>query len=182
MNELRWPTSPPTLVGEVVTLRPWRSDDLDAVFAACQDPEIQRWTMIPVPYVVEHAATFIDELAPEQWASRRGAPFAIVSGDGRLAGSCGVVRLDPPHRVGEIGYWVAPWARTKGLASGAVRLATAWAMDELGLDRVELHIEPENVASCAVAERAGYIREALLRSRILHRGARRDLVIYSRFR
>lgn len=138
--------------------------------------------MIPVPYRIEHARGFVDEFAPTQWTSRQGAPFAIETGDGRLAGSCGIVRLEADHLVGEIGYWVAPWARAKGVASGAVRLVTGWAMDGLGLDRVELHIEPENVASCTVAERCGYVREALLRSRIVHRGARRDLVIYSRLR
>jgi RimJ/RimL family protein N-acetyltransferase len=182
MDELRWPASPPTLTGELVVLRPWRPDDAESVFAACQDPDIQRWTMVPVPYLRDHASSFVAEVAPSDWSSRRGAPFAVVGNDGRLLGSCGVVRVDAPHRLGEIGYWVAPWARTKGVASGAVRLATSWAMDELGLARLELHIEPENVASCAVAERAGYVREALLRSKILHRGARRDIVIYSALR
>lgn len=182
MDELRWPTSPPTLRGELVVLRPWRPDDADAVFEACQDPGIQRWTMVPLPYLREHATSFVTEVAPGDWSSRRGASFAVVDRDGRLVGSCGVVRVEAHHRAGEIGYWVAPWARAKGVASGAVRLATSWAMDELGLDRLELHIEPENVGSCAVAERAGYIREALLRSKILHRGARRDIVIYSTLR
>jgi len=31
-----------TLRGPRVVLRPWRADDVDAVFAACQDPEVQR--------------------------------------------------------------------------------------------------------------------------------------------
>jgi hypothetical protein len=45
----------PTLAGRRVRLRPWRPDDAGAVFAACQDEEIQRWTEVPVPYLREHA-------------------------------------------------------------------------------------------------------------------------------
>lgn len=52
------PEGQPTLTGPRVRLRPWWDDDVDAVFAACQDAEIQRWTEVPVPYRREHAAAF----------------------------------------------------------------------------------------------------------------------------
>jgi RimJ/RimL family protein N-acetyltransferase len=45
----------PTLTGPRVRLRPWRTDDVEAVFAACQDAEIQSWTQVPVPCAREHA-------------------------------------------------------------------------------------------------------------------------------
>jgi hypothetical protein len=51
----------PTLTGARVRLRPWRADDADAVLAACQDAEIQRWTEVPVPYRREHAEGFVGE-------------------------------------------------------------------------------------------------------------------------
>jgi RimJ/RimL family protein N-acetyltransferase len=58
----------PTLTGARVSLRPWRADDVDAVFAACQDAEIQRWTQVPVPYAREHAEGFVSGIAAETWA------------------------------------------------------------------------------------------------------------------
>jgi RimJ/RimL family protein N-acetyltransferase len=38
------------LTGPRARLRPWRPDDVDAVFAACQDADVQRWTQVPVQY------------------------------------------------------------------------------------------------------------------------------------
>lgn len=54
-------------VGDRVALRHWRDSDRDIVFAACQDPEIQRWTTVPVPYTEQHAVDFVGTVAVEQW-------------------------------------------------------------------------------------------------------------------
>ena len=42
-------------------LRPWESGDAEQVYEACQDPELQRWTTIPVPYAERDAVWFVDE-------------------------------------------------------------------------------------------------------------------------
>ena len=55
-----------------------------------------------------------------------------------------------------------------------------WAFAELGLQRLQLRIEPENEVSHAVALRAGYQREGTLRSAFVVRGRRADVVMYSR--
>ena len=57
MTALTWPATQPTLEADGLTLRPWRASDADAVYAACQDPEIVKWTTIPQPYEREHAAS-----------------------------------------------------------------------------------------------------------------------------
>ena len=77
-------------------LRPWRPGDVPAVFAACQDAEIQRWTQVPVPYLREHAEGFVTEIAASTWADG-GALFAVEPRDGGpLIGSIG---LFPPSDV-----------------------------------------------------------------------------------
>src|SRR3954467_15633185 len=77
----------PTLAGSSVRVRPWRDDDVDQVFAACQDAEIQRWTVVPVPYRRDAAAFFVSENAPRTWAAG-GALFAVETLDGaELAGA-----------------------------------------------------------------------------------------------
>lgn len=75
-------------------------------------------------------------------------------------------------------YWVVSEARGQGVAVGAVRLLAGWALGDLGLVRLELFVEPENVASQRVAERCGFVREGLLRSRWVGQGRRRDSVVY----
>jgi RimJ/RimL family protein N-acetyltransferase len=167
----------PTLTGRHVLLRPWRPDDVDAVHAACQDPEIQRWTQVPVPYAQEHAEHFVRVAAPDTWAAG-GALFAVEPrGGGPLAGSIG---LFPPHDgFAEAGYWTAPGARGRGFTTDALRVLSGWALDSGGLRRVELLVDPDNAGSRRVAERAGFRAEGTVRQRFLHRGQPSDVVLHA---
>ncbi|MFD0784173.1 GNAT family N-acetyltransferase, partial [Micromonospora azadirachtae] len=93
-------------------LRPWRADDAEDVFRACQDPDIQRWTTVPRPYLPEHAHGFVTDFTADAWREGTGAPFAVCDATtGELLGSCGLVALDTRLGSGEVGYWTAPWAR-----------------------------------------------------------------------
>jgi RimJ/RimL family protein N-acetyltransferase len=167
----------PTLTGERVLLRPWRADDVAAVLAACQDPEIQRWTQIPVPYGRADAEGFVTGMAPSTWADG-GALFAVEArGDGALVGSTGL--FYPRDGLAEAGYWSAPGHRGRGFTVEALLVLCAWAFDEVGLRRVELHVDPDNTGSRGVAERAGFRAEGLLRQRFLHRGQPSDMLLYS---
>ncbi|SNR57138.1 GNAT family N-acetyltransferase [Blastococcus mobilis] len=168
----------PTLTGRRVCLRPWRTDDADAVFAACQDPEIQRWTQVPVPYAAEHAREFVGAVAPRTWTDG-GALFAVELLDGGpLVGSMG---LSPPRDgVGEAGYWTAPGQRGRGLTGEALRVLSDWALDAVGVHRVELLVDPANTGSRRVAESAGFLAEGTIRQRFRFRGQPSDLVLYAR--
>ena len=97
---------------------------------------------------------------------------------GPLIGSIGL--FPPRDGFAEAGYWTAPGGRRQGFTAEALRVLTAWAFDDLGLHRVELHVEPENVGSRGVAERAGFRPEGLVRQRFLHRGRPSDVVLYAR--
>lgn len=140
-----------------LTLRPRRLEDADALTAACQDPEIVRWTRVPSPYTREHALQFTAQSASEAEAGEAVGLLA-VDDDDRLLGSMSIMDLRAAPGCGEIGYWIAAEARGRGVATRAVRMLTAWAHDELGLDRVEIHIHKDNDASHGVPLRAGYER------------------------
>jgi RimJ/RimL family protein N-acetyltransferase len=75
----------------MVLLRPWIAEDAPTVFAACQDPEIGRWTNVPQPYLPEHAEGFIAHLI-ESWHSGTAAMLAIAdAATGEMLGApCGV--------------------------------------------------------------------------------------------
>jgi RimJ/RimL family protein N-acetyltransferase len=77
-----------------------------------------------------------------------------------------------------IGYWLAPQARGRGVASSAVRLLAQWGFTELGLARLELTCGPDNEASQRVAARCGFVREGVMRSHMSFKGGRRDTVIF----
>jgi RimJ/RimL family protein N-acetyltransferase len=100
----------------------------------------------------------------------------------RMFGAVGLHAVSLTRRRAEIGYWTAPWARSQGVAQAALELLSDWALGPLGLERLDLYVEPENETSQRVAERAGYKRGALVRSGIALRGRRYDMLRFTRLR
>jgi RimJ/RimL family protein N-acetyltransferase len=166
----------PLIAGETV-LRPWRDSDAAAVTAACQDPEIARWTSVPANYSESDARAFLLYRYDSLLAGTT-APFAITSRDDRLLGSVALLRLEWPHLRGEVGYWLAGDARGHGHATRAVRLIAAWGFTALGLERIELLAATGNRPSQLVAERCGFTREAVLRSYFRAKEGYYDMVAY----
>jgi RimJ/RimL family protein N-acetyltransferase len=176
MRRVILPADP--LVDGDTALRPWRDSDLRALVAACQDPEISRWTRVPRNYGETDARAYL--LQRYDLVSRgRAAPFAVVgSDDGVLAGSIALIRIDWEHRRAEVGYWLAAPARGRGHATRAVELICDWGAHTLGLERIDLLAAIGNRASQRVAERAGFTREAVLRSYMSFARERQDMVAY----
>ena len=165
------------LRGEGVVLRPWRLEDVPAVAAACQDAEIERWlAFVPQPYTEEDARFYIQDCLE---AGKERTPFAITDAvTGKVIGSIDM-RISR-MLIGHVGYWLAPEARGRGLTTAALAALSRWGFDELGLGRVELVTDPDNIASQRVAEKAGFTREGVLRSILINRdGSRRDGVMFS---
>jgi RimJ/RimL family protein N-acetyltransferase len=160
-----------------IRLRPPVATDEPAVFEACQDPEIQRWVPIPVPYLRQHARDWVAD-AERGWSEGRHGALAIAAAaDDRFLGAIGLGPIDE-HRA-TIGYWVVPAERGRGVATGAVRLLARWALARLGFRRLDLYHFVGNEASGRVAEKVGFQREGVLRAYVVVRGEARDCVMYS---
>ena len=159
-------------------LRPWEAGDAPAVTVACQDSEIARWLpMIPAPYTEIDAREFLEQ-SRLSWDLGEAYNFALVDDEGELLGSIGMRVLR--FRTGHIGYWVSRGARGRDIATNALKTLCRWAADDLGLKRLELMTDPENIASQRVAEKAGFRREGILRSALEYRdGSRSDSVVFS---
>jgi RimJ/RimL family protein N-acetyltransferase len=154
---------PPTLAGGGITLRPPRPDDADAVTAACQDAEIQRWMGVPSPYRREHAVAWLDG-GPARARTGEAVNLLIDLDDGTLAGSVSLVEIDPDGGRGEIGYWVASHLRGRGIAARAVLLLRDWAVAELRLRTIEILVHGDNAPSRRVAERCAFTETGELRN------------------
>jgi ribosomal-protein-alanine N-acetyltransferase len=94
-----------------------------------------------------------------------------------LLGSIGLALIGDGR--GNFGYWTRKEARGRDVATRALLLLTRWAAREHRLARLQLIVEPGNTASIRVAEKAGFRREALLRSYIELKGTRRDVYMYA---
>ncbi|MFF8946473.1 GNAT family N-acetyltransferase [Streptomyces sp. NPDC014864] len=163
---------PVTLTTDRLLLRAPGPQDTDAVYAAAQDPDIQRWTTVPSPYLPEHARGFTEEMVPEGWADGSMFIFGVFLPGDELAGTLGITMRSLGE--GEIGFWATKEHRGHGYITEAVLTAARWAFTTLSVDRLEWRAEVGNAASRAVAERAGFTLEGTLRSALNSRGVRRD--------
>jgi RimJ/RimL family protein N-acetyltransferase len=157
-----FPFPDPPLADSQLLLRPLTDADVRGVSAACQDPEIARWTLVPHPYSPEDARRFITRVEEDRVAGRE-LNLAISDASGMpVLGTIGLKAGAGPG-IAEVGYWLARDARGRGLAASSLKLLARWALAELGLRRIEVTAHPDNGASQRVAERAGFVREGLLR-------------------
>ncbi|MDQ2850300.1 MAG: GNAT family N-acetyltransferase [Actinomycetota bacterium] len=170
-----------TITGDGFELRVPSAGDVDAITAACQDLVTQRWLPIPVPYEREHALSFVTDIAPEQRRSGSGL-VRVIEVAGQVAGIIDLKKTDWRAQVTEIGYWVGPAHRGHGLAGRATERLSRWAIEQQGMERVEITAASGNVASQRAAERAGFTREGLCRSAGYIHAGRIDLVLYARIR
>jgi RimJ/RimL family protein N-acetyltransferase len=160
-------------------LRPWRDDDLEAVWAALQDPDIRLWNG-------RGSGSRADVLAMlrrrQDWSEGDHASWAVVdAATGELLGSVSLHSIDPEQTAAEIGYWTAPAARGRGVAARAVDAACRWAFGALPVERIELCHAVENEASARVAARAGFTVEGRLRRSWRYGdGAKHDELLWSR--
>ncbi len=162
-------------------LRPYADSDVPDIVAACNDPEIVAWLPgLPAPYTAADAREFLAGIAIRERSEGTGLTCALQElGSGRLVGAVGLSGLT--HEGGGVfGYWVAPWGRGHGYAAEATDALSQWAFAH-GVQRVWLLAAVDNVASRRTAERAGFLREGVLREGRRDRdGEPMDMVLYSR--
>jgi RimJ/RimL family protein N-acetyltransferase len=97
----------------------------------------------------------------------------------RPVGSVNILRVEHKDAGAELGYWLESKARGRGLATAALRCLSRACFSEFGLQRLELYVTPDNMASRRVAEQAGYKLEGLLRSYRAVEDTRLHLLLYS---
>jgi ribosomal-protein-alanine N-acetyltransferase len=168
----------PPLTDGIVRLRRWAESDIHCVEEASSDPTIPKGTTVPARFTPTEGLAWVER----QWGraeSGEGVSLAIADAVSGEALGAVVLLLRRQPLTAEMGYWLIPRARGRGLGSRAVALLARWAVTESRLARVEALVVPDNVASQRVLEKAGFRREGHLRSYLVFDGRRADAVIYS---
>jgi RimJ/RimL family protein N-acetyltransferase len=164
---------PIILRDDVVELSTPTPDDVPAITDLCQDPAVQEWTTVPSPYTADDATSFVTTFVARGWEDDRDCTWAIRH-DGRLVGMIGL-SLHPAASA-EVGFWLGPASRGRGLLHRSLELVLdhAFADDGLALDRVEWRCRAGNWPSWRAAWRVGFRLEGAVRGGTLQRGRRWD--------
>jgi RimJ/RimL family protein N-acetyltransferase len=167
---------PVELTDGTVLLRPLDDGDVDVVTEACQDPETQAWTTVPVPYTRDDAVEFVTTNRADGagWTSGRNPLWTVCLAPDRRYGGALDLRLDEDGSA-EVGYALAPWLRGRGLMQRALRLGCRYGFEELGLARIVWYAHLGNTASRRTAEAVGFrVLDGVLRQALVARGVRHD--------
>ncbi|WP_329155641.1 GNAT family N-acetyltransferase [Streptomyces anulatus] len=174
------PVLPVTDGGDGLLLRPWERTDAAAFLSAYRDEETRRWhTHRPSTeaQVQEWFAGY-----RQDWEREKGCHWAVASDGGQVLGRMALRGLDFDDGVANVAYWVLPAARGAGVASHALAVLSAWALDVVGFHRLELDHSTLNHVSCRVATKAGYRLEGTKRNAAVHDDGRHDMHLHARVR
>ncbi len=167
----------------ICSLRPYAAVDGQALYEAARESvaEVYPW----LPWC--HPAYTLAEAV--EWARSRAElavahpdleyNFVIVGPDGRFLGGCGVNQINRIHHYANLGYWVRTSAAGRGVATEGVRQLATFAFANTDLVRLEIVCAVGNERSQRVAQRAGALREGILRHRLILHGQPVDAVMFS---
>jgi ribosomal-protein-serine acetyltransferase len=165
-----------------ILIRPLRAEDAGAMYEAVREsiPEVSPWLpWCHAGYSMEETTAFL-AAREEAWGDDEGYGFGIFDAEsGAFLGGVGLNFINRVHQCGNMGYWVRSSRTGRGVASAAARLAARFGLESCGLQRVEILAAVGNHASQHVAEKAGAVREGILRKRLLVNGEAQDAVLYS---
>lgn len=109
----------------------------------------------------DDSADFIDR-ALEQYANYDGLQCGIWY-EGQLCGAIGYHYWDMRHKKTEIGYWLAKSHTGKGIMTRCVEALIDYAVDVVGIHRIEIPCATGNTRSCAIPKRLGFRHEGVIR-------------------
>jgi RimJ/RimL family protein N-acetyltransferase len=149
------------LESDAVVLRDWRDEDAPALAPVCGEWDVCAFTSVPWAYSEGEALAWVERQRAKRAASTVVALAIQGRDDARALGNVNLAGLDEDGCEAEIGYWLTPETRGRGLATAATSLLIGWGFETLGLERIEFAILPGNLASQHVAERLGATPEGL---------------------
>lgn len=158
-------------------VRPWTNADADSLHRHANNRRvsIHLRDRFPFPYEIEHAKAFLGWLAgqpsPTVWA---------IEVNGEAVGGIGIELHTDIERVSaEIGYWLGEQVWGGGIATEALRAVTAEAFARYDLTRIYAVPFADHHASIRVLEKAGYVKEGIMRQSAIKDGKVRDQALYA---
>jgi [ribosomal protein S5]-alanine N-acetyltransferase len=163
-----------------VVLRLSAERDIPEILIAYQDdPELHLRLGGEPPPTGAELGRREERAAAERDAGKHLTLTILEPGSDDCRGQIYVHHIDWEDGRAELGIWLVPQARGRGLGSRALTLASAWLFEACGLSRLQLLTEPDNEPMIRAALAAGFVTEGELRGYLLERGKRVSATIMS---
>jgi RimJ/RimL family protein N-acetyltransferase len=164
-----------------IKIRRLELKDIDPLFDAVIESknELKLW----LHWCHEHysKSDTIDWIAHQisAWDNGDEYSFAIVDELDKIHGGVGLNFINKIYRICNLGYWIRTSSTNKNIASTASIMAAKFAFEKLGMNRVEIIMSKDNLASERVAQKIGAFKECLARRRLILNNEPIDALVYS---
>ena len=175
-------TDDPTIENENIKLRPVRPSDAEALYEAVTESikELSLWMpWCTKDYSIKESETWCESRG-EGWSRKKEYDFLVIDKqEETLLGICGINNVNAEVRFANLGYWVRSSRTGQGIASAIVPMLAKFGFYNLDLNRLEIVVAEDNIASQCVAQKAGAVREGLLRKRLFVHGKSLNAFMFS---
>lgn len=163
-------------------IRPFREGDAAAFLDAALESvdSVGRWLpWCRSDYSLADAEQWIDLCARNLELGNAHSMGIFARDGGGLLGGIGINQINREHNFGQVGYWIRQSQQGRNLAARALQLMTRYGFETLGLSRLEVVVQVDNLASRRVAEKAGAAFEGIQANRLVVRGVPYAAAMYS---
>ncbi len=179
MNEINFNPFP-VLETDRLLLRRLELTDAPEVLFLRSDEEVLRYLNKQPATSIKEAEDFIEKVnknAVENEAILWG--MALKTDPSKIVGTICIWNIRKEDHRAEIGYALHPSYWRKGLTKEAILAIIQYGFTQMGLHSMDGYIDPDNLASAAILEATGFVKEAHLRENIFSNGQYYDTAIYS---
>ncbi len=169
----------PETIHTACTLRKWKMEDAPYLAEALNNKNIQDNLRdgLPYPYTIEDAEEFIKAMLSAD--QDKSYAFAVVVG-GKAVGSIGVFRCENIHsRTAEMGYYIGEPYWGRGIGTSAIKQASTYIFSNTDIIRIFAEPFADNLASCHILEKSGFLLEGILRKNAVKNGKVLDMKMYA---
>ena len=165
-----------------IIIRRYKREDIDDQYEAAIESRNDVFPYLPwchPKYSRKDSETWI-RMQDRLWNEKKEFKFAIVykKTDRYLCGT-GINNINTVYKFANLGYWIRTSAVRKGVATAAAMLTARFGFEDLKLNRLEIVVHPDNIASRHVAKNIGAVLEGTLRNRLAMHGEVFDAVCFS---
>jgi len=161
----------------ICKIRSWRQGDAQSLVHHANNVNVWRnlRDRFPHPYTTEEARRWLTHAA----SSEPETDFAIVFGGEAVGGIGFTLGSDVERLSAEVGYWLGEGVWGRGIATAALRAVTPWAVSMFDLRRIFAVPFSDNMGSARVLEKAGFVKEGVMRCAAVKDGQLKDQVLYA---
>lgn len=163
-----------------ILLRPWTAEDIPSLIKYANNKKIANnlRNVFPHPYTQKNAEDFVG-----LWSSHDPIRVFAIQYEDEAIGAIGLHPKEDVHeRNMEMGYWIAEPFWGKGIATRAARIMIDYGFKSWPIERIYAGAFGTNQGSCRVLEKAGFVREGVLKRSIWKNGVVDDEIIYAVYR